>query len=105
MIMPFGKHLGEELGDLPDGYLEWLYGLENLKPRLRGGVDEEYNKRFIESENPYLDSSSTALANQIIDTGFRSLAKQLHPDHGGDAEAMKSLNNAIAWLRKMMSGL
>ena len=24
MIMPFGKHKGEDVGDLPDDYLMWM---------------------------------------------------------------------------------
>lgn len=24
MIMPFGKYKGEQLGDIPDNYLQWI---------------------------------------------------------------------------------
>lgn len=33
MNMPFGKHRGEEIGTLPDGYLIWLLHLDDLPDR------------------------------------------------------------------------
>lgn len=103
--MPFGKYQGTPISDLPDGYLEWLYGLDNLKTRLQEAVNFEYSRRFILPHISPLNPSGIDLVNQIIDIGYRSLAKELHPDHGGDADAMKSLNAAIAWLRRQAEDL
>lgn len=33
-IMPFGKHTGKRLGDIPDDYLIWLYGELNKTRKL-----------------------------------------------------------------------
>jgi len=37
--MPFGKHKGEMLGDIPKSYLEWLQKNTNLKEPLATCVD------------------------------------------------------------------
>jgi hypothetical protein len=46
MDMPFGKHKGAPLEELPDDYLVWLNKAEDLYPPLRRAVDEEYARRF-----------------------------------------------------------
>jgi integrase len=33
--MPFGKHKGTELGEIPSSYLKWLADLGGLRPRLK----------------------------------------------------------------------
>ena len=45
MQMPFGKHKGEYLSDLPYDYLAWLLDLDNLRPLLRRAVEEEWAAR------------------------------------------------------------
>lgn len=44
MRMPFGKHRGAELRDLPSDYLQWLTTIE-LRPFLRDAVDDEIERR------------------------------------------------------------
>lgn len=34
-IMPFGKHKGQSLSELPKAYIQWLFKLDNLGPDLR----------------------------------------------------------------------
>ena len=43
--MPFGKHAGVPIADLPHDYLEWI--LENLKLRgsLLRALETEYERR------------------------------------------------------------
>lgn len=49
MQIPFGKHKGEDLADIPSDYLEWL--LENYEPKteredhLLDAVLREFNYR------------------------------------------------------------
>ena len=44
MYMPFGKHKGEELDDIPSDYLHWL--AENCDQDLiASAADEEYQWR------------------------------------------------------------
>ena len=38
-IMPFGKHKGSRLRDIPIGYLDWLLGLDDLRPQLRESIE------------------------------------------------------------------
>ena len=39
-IMPFGKHKGEKLIDIPKEYLEWLYlECDNLSKNLREAIE------------------------------------------------------------------
>ena len=44
MNMPFGKHRGTPLEELPGGYLRWLAGLDLHTP-LRDAVDAERRRR------------------------------------------------------------
>src|SRR5262249_6199144 len=44
VCMPFGKHRGQPLAKLPDGYLAWLFTLDLDEP-LRSAVDAEYKAR------------------------------------------------------------
>lgn len=39
MIMPFGKHKGREVADLPRTYLEWLLTKVELRPETRAAVE------------------------------------------------------------------
>ena len=40
MKLPFGKHKGEELSDVPRGYLRWLHQKASLRGRLLWEVEE-----------------------------------------------------------------
>lgn len=45
MIMPYGKHKGTDIEDLPDGYLKWL--AENCDhENICVAADEEYRFRI-----------------------------------------------------------
>ena len=48
-IMPFGKHKGEEMGDIPTHYLEWLNDNCKLSPWLKKVV--EYNLMLRKQED------------------------------------------------------
>ena len=41
------------------------------------------------------------LGHRLINTGYKALAKELHPDIGGGAEDMKLLNEACRHLKQM----
>src|SRR5215469_14154334 len=47
MRMPFGKHCGAEIEDLPDDYLKWLYEeLDILSEPLWKKIHREYARRW-----------------------------------------------------------
>lgn len=41
--MPFGKYAGEEMGNVPDSYFEWLYYEEDIA----AGPVRDYIEEFI----------------------------------------------------------
>lgn len=41
--MPFGKHAGQRMSDVPDDYFEWLYYEEDLEP----GPVRDYIEEFV----------------------------------------------------------
>ncbi len=112
MRMPFGKHRGYELSELPDGYLKWLSTLELHEP-LKRAVDDEIYTRIsrdaaqrafgIMPSAPQVDRTTV---EEIVGAGLRSLAKKYHPDlEGGSEEDMKRVNLAAAWLREMAANV
>jgi uncharacterized protein (DUF3820 family) len=45
IIMPFGKHKGTEIGDIPKNYLDWLIGQEWFQGDLRQSIADHLNAR------------------------------------------------------------
>lgn len=43
--MPFGKHKGAMLRDIPTDYLEWLFNSAKLRPYLKGCIKNELGRR------------------------------------------------------------
>jgi hypothetical protein len=99
--MPFGKYRGQPLDELPDGYVHWLYGLDNLREPLRSAIEREWRDRFGEPAEA-LPDAAVPVAEAIITGGFRLLARQHHPDHGGEHGTMVLLNQAVDWLRQVV---
>jgi heterodisulfide reductase subunit A-like polyferredoxin len=106
--MPFGRYHGIPLADLPDEYVDWLMSLDNLREPLRSAIAREWRARR-EAESAAEDAATDAaaltpgiadIAAEVVTAGYRALAKQRHPDLGGDVEAMRQLNAAVAALRE-----
>jgi hypothetical protein len=102
MRMPFGRFKGVLIGDLPDDYLEWLRGLDNLREPLRDAVEAEWAARFAAPDEPTIDPAVRAMASEIVSVGYRQLAMVHHPDRGGSHTAMTVLNAAATWLRQVV---
>lgn len=97
MRMRWGKHLGKDLEELPDAYLAWLIDarqdwVQQKFPELHHAVVDEITRRGAEMPRP-------EILLQIINSGYRTLARAAHPDAGGRTIDMQALNNAVAWLR------
>jgi hypothetical protein len=107
--MPFGRHRGEPLSALPQQYLEWLSGLPNLRPPLRGAVHAELLRRIVGGEPPPPSGRPTRaprcdLVEELVGAGLRSLARRHHPDVGGDTRRMQEINDTADWLRAQGRG-
>jgi hypothetical protein len=94
--MPFGQYKGALLSELPADYLAWLLSLGTVRDPLRTALFTERERRAT------LASLDLKLARSIVDTGFRALAKQAHPDAGGELRTMQRLNEAVSWLRQQI---
>jgi hypothetical protein len=102
--MPFGKHKGKFLRDIPTNYLEWLFRECNLRhplltavqwelsSRAEDELDDEFPERFTPPAPPWTD---------LIRQWHREMALQFHPDRGGHPEAMKAINHAVDRLKEL----
>lgn len=100
--MPFGKYRGTQLADLPDGYVRWLYEEIELREPLLSQITDLYRARFMRTAKAP-QTKLKEMAARIIDTGYRKLAREYHPDTGGSTHTMQVLNEAIAWLRERVA--
>ena len=120
MNMPFGKHKGMPLEELPDDYLVWLSDRDNLYPPLRAAVDRECDMRWggtwqqqQQAPPPPIEPKMSAaftgqegvLFAELLRAGFRALALKYHPDQGGDTEAMRQLNALQEKVKKLTWGV
>lgn len=105
-VMPFGKHKGEPLSEVPDDYLEWcLEKMERLSDYCRHAFEEEMDRRYPPAPPPPKSPPprrhgpvSRETARAIIAAGRRSLAASFHPDRGGSHERMVEINHCADFL-------
>lgn len=93
MRMPFGKHNGKELRDLPDEYLAWLRGLD-LRDPLRMSVERESLRRLGVKG---LSAEARVLADMIVTLGYRRLTRHYQGD-GLRAPLDEARDALLAWL-------
>ena len=115
MTMPFGKHSGDRIENLPSDYLRWLHDATDLKGRLREAVADEYNHRFrthsapprkaIEATTLSIDRAHVSMVREIVEAGYKATARRHHPDAGGEHGMMQLLNAAAASLRSQLTAL
>ena len=98
MLMPFGRHKGAPLEDLPDAYLQWLHGLTDLREplRARGGWTPSRRSGRAIPRRHRIAAEARPMVEELIAVGYRALARQHHPDHGGLTRAMQLVNAAAA---------
>jgi hypothetical protein len=103
--MPWGKHKGEPISNVPSTYLCWTIEETDIgEPYLTEIRDEIALRLGLEPPVTISRLSPPAdLAREVAEmvaAGFRARSARLHPDHqGGDVRAMQKLNAARAWCR------
>jgi hypothetical protein len=84
MNLSFGKYKGMPLHQIPADYFGWLCSLELRDERIQLAIEEERQRRIFLEEHP--GSVNPRLVVEIVGAGLRTLAKKVHPDHGGSHE-------------------
>jgi putative quorum-sensing-regulated virulence factor len=112
MVMPWGKHKGVPLDQVPLGYLAWVLdvGYAARTPALLAGIRGEVARRLelhtTASPPPPRGRVGTppqelgAVLGELVATGYKHLALRAHPDRGGTTAAMQRLNALRDWLRR-----
>ena len=93
MILQFGKYKGYDLQQVPDDYLHWI--IETQKKTVA-----EYEAEQTRRQN--LQEARLSWAERMVQVGFRTLAQQCHPDHGGNNESMRQVIAAQACLSELL---
>lgn len=105
--MPFGKHKGQPLAEVPTDYLRWLTGLDDLREPLYSAAHAELDRRE-DDDTPIFTTTRSCpapdLAEELVGAGLRSLARRHHPDAGGTDDDMQQINAVTEWLRSLIPG-
>jgi hypothetical protein len=104
MRLWFGKYKGCLIQEVPDdGYLVWMADAMS-SPTLRAAAQRELDRRMTPPprQQPAVKLDATdVLTRELVEAGFRTLARRWHPDMtGGDLEKMQKLNLLMEKLRK-----
>jgi hypothetical protein len=119
-VMPFGKFKGWRLSEIDnDSYIAWLYNLPDLREPLASAVAAEYQRRHSqEAEEAYEPWRRQARrehnrpepgkppghTRELVEIGFRAMAKVHHPDiAGGSNDRMREVIAARSWLLQQVA--
>jgi hypothetical protein len=113
VVIPFGRHKGWLLAELPDGYLEWLRSLSDLREPLRSACDREWRRRHAGYEPPprpkyeepgalRVPGKDQEMFRELVEAGYRQMCLRHHPDVGGKPENMRQLLSLMEALRKQL---
>lgn len=117
-VMPFGKHQGRPLYQIPTNYLEWLSSKVDMDWWLEQAVEQELSKRADRKERTsrryyeppvsrrYIPAGVTLdAALKVVEAGRRAVALRAHPDKGGDPVLMAAVNATSDYLLKTLPSL
>jgi hypothetical protein len=109
IVIPWGQYKHTPIDHIDSSYLCWVLDrCENAAPDLRQAIRIELQSRFGSPSPPRSRSSQAPcpdpdLATHIVAAGKRALARQHHPDIGGDMATMQRLNATADWLKATVS--
>lgn len=115
--MPFGRHEGQTLAEIPTGYLQWILREQITNPhwllarvelelwtrRVReSGPRREEQQRRAETPPPRQDAQPRTglVVADAVRRWFNKLALQYHPDRGGSDKLMGVINHAHLLLKE-----
>lgn len=108
MKMPFGKHKHKQVKEIDTDYLLWLSRNADLWgdladavafELLQRGHREFHDKRKKPFETNGNSGYSSEMAMEIIKKGYKTMAREMHPDLGGQTSDMQKLNTTMDVLR------
>jgi len=100
MKMPFGKYLDIELKP-------WLriQVLAQIAARGINDDSERPNQELQREVGLRVEPAHVQALRHVVDLGYKTAARQCHPDSGGREEDMLILNQVARWLREQLSEL
>lgn len=96
--MPFGKHKGRLIPDIPTNYLRWLIREVDLDDDLREAVRDVLDGRRQHTQPTYPPPADWS---GIIKQWYGEMTKRYHPDRSGDVRQMQAINHAAERLREL----
>lgn len=94
MKIDFAKYIEQDTEKMLFGD---LYSIMWDMQRMIAAIQLEIKAR----EEKQIQEAGDSWIEKLIAAGFRALAKQHHPDQGGNAEDMREIINAREWLLKL----
>lgn len=94
MVLQFGKYKGQDISQVPLEYVEWLLSKAQQDARI---YEAEIERR------EFAESAQLSWVERLVQVGYRTLAKQHHPDHGGDTKTMQQVNAAYERLKSLVN--
>jgi hypothetical protein len=104
--MPFGKHRGKRLCDVPLSYLVWVANTCNLDYLLRRVVEQEVERRAGQDDDPGPQPQRHPPPSvdwwPIVKRWYGEMALRFHPDRGGSHAAMVAINEVRGRLEELL---
>jgi hypothetical protein len=111
--MPFGKHKGKSLEDIPASYLCWvLRECESAERWLKEAIIDDLRGRGVSAncwaggrgQEPSSATSAGGLVSwePVVAKWYREMTLTFHPDRGGSHEAMVAVSQAHDRLRVLL---
>ena len=112
MRMPFGKHKGKYLSNIPESYLRWVWEnvditneelYEALDDMFGDGGHETYRRPSPPKQEPNHKAPTKSQLDSIVNIWSAKMANKYHPDRGGSHAQLIVVNEGVELLRKIIS--